>query len=67
MLTYYILAVILLVLAARYVVLLLHKRKNLSEAEVDQHLLTLLNDERESYEKKAGRPVQEKSENHTRL
>lgn len=41
MLTYYILAVILLVLAARYVVLLLHKRKNLSEAEVDQHLLTL--------------------------
>ncbi|USG65573.1 hypothetical protein NDK47_26320 [Brevibacillus ruminantium] len=67
MLTYYILAVVLLVLVFRYIVLIKHKRKNLSEAEIDQHLHTLLNNERDSNEKKAGGPVQEKSENRTRL
>ena len=67
MLTYYILAVVLLMLVIRYIVLLMHKRRNVSEMEIDRQLLTLLHDERGSNEKKAGSPVPKKSENDVRL
>lgn len=67
MLTYYILAVVLLMLVIRYIVLLMHKRRNVSEMEIDRQLLTLLHDERGSNEKKAGSPVPQKSENDVRL
>ncbi|WP_186380499.1 hypothetical protein [Brevibacillus brevis] len=48
MLTYFLLFAAFLLLAVRFLKLLRLKRRNLSNAEIDQHLHALLNEERDS-------------------
>lgn len=60
MLTYIFLAIALLLIAVKFVILTKQKKRGITEAETDRRLLTMLNNESESHEKKASHPVAKK-------
>jgi|GEM_PF-4339463 len=60
MLTYSVLAVILLLIGGRYVILYRRKKLGLSEASIDRQLLENLNDESEAHEQKTSHSIQKK-------